>query len=506
MKTADRTKLRIGQQETGSAFLVTIILITVLALVAARVCFMLNERYRYTFQANSWQEASFAAESGADIAMATLKSGVWTGWNDQSGNTVSTSPPVSTQPPPATAVNVYKTIYSHNAGEGSSRLAVTVQIDAPSGLADSSGQWYRIRSTGVSEMATTMHLGYEPSLLDINGHKQAHSNLLRKFSFTTDKSSGQLNLPQTARSIEVIAQPATTSPWTGAITLANQMTMVGGSSVDSFDSSNPAKSTSGQYDVTKRQSHGDISIIQTNGSSDFNHNYVYGNLNYNGVAVADTDKVQGAITTPNTKTIQPVAKPTWTVYNPTPVVINAGSGSSTTLTSGPAGSPQRYKLTAISITGGHTLTIQNPNPGQERYAEIWITGDFDTSGTGIIHQQAGVHITYYVEGHVDIAGSSVDNQSGVAANNILYGVGPLGAISSKVTITGGSGSFVGAVDAPNYKFSLTGGASIIGALIGNTMSMTGSASVIHYDEALARFNGAGMISGYKVASWIEDVR
>jgi hypothetical protein len=64
--------------------------------------------------------------------------------------------------------------------------------------------------------------------------------------------------------------------------------------IDSYDSSNPFKSATqsltyngvtysyGQYDSTKRQSHGDVGTNSGTGS-DLRSTYVYGNLSYRGV-------------------------------------------------------------------------------------------------------------------------------------------------------------------------------------------------------------------------------
>jgi hypothetical protein len=52
------------------------------------------------------------------------------------------------------------------------------------------------------------------------------------------------------------------------ITMRNSINMGGGGVIDSFNSSNPLKSTNHLYDVTKCQSHGDTATLNSDGTSD----------------------------------------------------------------------------------------------------------------------------------------------------------------------------------------------------------------------------------------------
>ena len=139
--------------------------------------------------------------------------------------------------------------------------------------------------------------------------------------------------------------------------------------------------------------------------------------------------------------------------------------------------------------------------GAESYVEIWVTGDFTTSGSGYILQQPGVHVTYHIAGDITVSGSSFNNQSNIAANNIINVITPLSG-SQTVTVSGG-GVFIGVLNAPGADITLSGSANYSGALIGKTINISGGASV-HYDQALANLTGNGC--GYRVASWVEAVR
>jgi hypothetical protein len=273
--------------------------------------------------------------------------------------------------------------------------------------------------------------------------------------------------------------------------------MSGSGRIDSFDSSDPTKSTGGLYDIGKRQSNGDVGVNDTEGASDLASIYVYGDVAYSGAAILNTANVQGAITTPFTNPPKPATAPTWTSYNPLPSFVN----SSTTLSGGPQSSPARYKLSSVSVADGQVLTLSPHAAGQESYVEIWVTGDFTTSGTGYVLQEPGVHVTYHIAGNVTVTGSSFNNQSDLAANNIINVITPLSGPQT-VTVSGG-GTFIGAINAPGADLTIAGSATFSGALIGKTIDISGGASV-HYDEALAYLRSNGC--GYRVASWVEAVR
>jgi hypothetical protein len=395
-------------------------------------------------------------------------------------------------------VRQYKTLLSHDAGMGGQKSALVVQIDAPSALADSNGQWYRIRATGVAEVPGAKAVGFEPSLFFSSGARQSFADKLRKFSFMADRSSGQLTgRGQAARSIEVIAKPVLSSMFVRPFTLKNKVSMSGGW-VDSFDSGDPTKSTLGLYDVTKRQSHGDVATTNST-SSNLGGVPVYGNLQYSGPTPSNTSGVKGTITTPFSYTFKPVNTPSWTVINPTPTTI----GSSMTLTGGTASAPARYKVSSLSIPAGKVLTMAPSAAGQESYIEVWVTGSFTTSGSGYILQQSGVHVTYYVEGNITVSGGSFNNQNNVASSLQIYGVTPSDGSSRTLTVSGG-GTFIGVVDAPEFDVVVSGSANLSGAFIANTASLSGGASM-HYDEALARMSSGGN-SKFTVVSWAEDLR
>lgn len=481
----------------GSAMLMALAAMLVLTIAAAEVLRMANARFRSTVQDASWQESIYSAEAGVDIAVAALRDNTWTGWQDGSGASATGAPPASSaSPPAATEIRVWKGTLGHTAGQGGQRSAVLVQIDAPAALSDGSGQWYRVRSTGVAELPGVRVPGYSPALFFESGARLSSQKQLHRYAFTKDYSAGLIaGRGQAIRKVEAIVKPTVRGLWTRPFTLRNKIDMSGGGWIDSFDSADSTKSTNGLYDVTKRQSNGDIGTLNST-SSDLRDTFVYGNLEYTGPLVANTTNVQGTITSPFVETIKPVAAPTWTTFNAAPSQIK----STMTLTGGPAGAPARYKVSELTIGGGKSLTWAPHVSGQESYVEVWVTGKMTTSGSGYIDQLSGVHVTYYVEGDITVSGSAFNNRDNIALNLQIYGITPASG-TKKLTVSG-DGTFIGLVNAPDFDITVSGQADLSGSFIGNTVNISGGASV-HYDEALGRI-GSTSSEKFTIASWAEE--
>jgi hypothetical protein len=334
---------------------------------------------------------------------------------------------------------------------------------------------------------------------------QKLDNDLRKISLRFDrKAGGIVTTPQAARTIEVIAQPNTSNPWGRALLLKNWIQMGGSGNgnayIDSFDSSNPLKSTNGLYDPLKRQSHGDIATINSGagGSSDVGKDYVYGNLAYSGPAVKRTQNVQGTVSTPFTTTFPTVSDPSWSSGSYSTTSLTTTSNKTITV-SGTKQNPTLIKATGdLNLSASATLTIAPTDNKGPYYVDIWVPGNFSITGNqaGIV-QQAGVYVTFYVDQNITVAGQGVTNSNNVASTLTIIGTGSTGTASFS-----GQGNFIGVVEAPGYDVSITGQGSYFGAFIANTFSDFGQGG-LHYDEALNKNPGGGSVA-YSYASWFED--
>jgi hypothetical protein len=470
-------------QQAGSVIVLVLMTFVVMSMLVGSVVMRTLNNYHSVVQVGTWQEALLGAESASDLALAALRKSIltpdtaWTGWTttDAAGNPLPDGGKSFTAP---TLVH---------SGDGSVELDAKVTVDAPPQLLDANGrQWYRIRATGTTSLPGNSRIGAD---------KRDH--LLRRLSFVFDRKTGTAVVrPQASRMVEVIARPASFDDGIvadGLIEMNNYQIVV-----DSYDSRDPAKSTNGNYDQSKRRENGDVAtngqIIEAGGAQ------IYGDVLTNSGVVTGAANVTGEQRTDFYKELLPISRPTWTtiIANPTAVRNTA------TLTGGSKANPARYKLSEITLAGSGELTFAASAPGVESYVEVWVTGDVKGSGNGQITLQPGVHVKVYVEGNVAISGNGVVNENTKPVFFQMFGVKPTDGSARQFTVTG-NGEFVGVLYAPSHRVTLSGGGSsgtYWGAIVAKEVSMNGHTSV-HYDEALS---DGGFISDYRIVSWFEDNR
>ncbi len=481
-------KLATPKHPAGSVLVTTILTVTLMALICSAALVVTSQTATTSMQTASWHQALTGAEAAADQAMNALNTDNWAGWYTVTGAPSKSQPSggvAATAKPTAGKYNYYIPPALTVPGEGGTNLTMWTTVDNGGLPLDQNGnQAFRIRAAGTAAIAG-------PARASMN----KLDNQLRKISLIRDNQAGTtVANPQATRRIEIIALPVAQSIWVRAMLLRNQITMSGGGIIDSFDSTNPFKSTNGLYDITKRQNHGDVATINTNGASDLKNTYVYGSLAYSGAAVKNTTNVQGTISTPFTATVPDTVKPTW----PNGTYTSLSNGNPGTLTAGTKLSPAKYKIGTLTVPGGNVLTINPSNSGVDNnYIEVWVTGKFTTSGSGYITQDPNVHVKYIVEGDITVSGSSFSNQSGLAKNLEIVGIG-----AGKCTISGG-GNFIGTINAPGYDLTVSGSSNLSGAFIANSMNISGGASV-HYDESLAKNGTSTTLGNYAYGSWFED--
>jgi hypothetical protein len=488
------------RKQEGSVLLTTFLSITILTMICATSLYIASQNATGGAQAASWQQSLTAAETGVDEAIRALNTGSWTNWRQ--ATYTGTLPSAEPSPFPTATASIGPDSSHYNVlpstaslmtmtGEGAVTTSAWVTVDTAgmtTGNDSNNKQWYRIRSTGQAAITGPMRASMNKLDNDLR------NTLALKFN---RKNSNSTTMGPT-RTIEVVMQPIVASGWARGITLKDWVSMSGSGTVDSFDSSNSSKSSTisgvaGQYDVTKRQSHGDIGTTNS-ASADLRSTYVYGSLAYSGTtAVKNTTNVQGTISTPFTPTITTVSAPvggTWTA---------TASGNPGTLVAGKKNSPTYYKVTGdVTVSGGSVLSINDDgsgSSGQQIY--IWVTGKLTTSGSGKIDQASGVQVTWYVGGDITVSGDSYNNRSGVASAMTINGYGT----NNKFTDSG-SANFIGTVNAPGYDATISGSGSYMGALIADTLTISGGAS-FHYDEALST-GASSAVGNYAFASWFED--
>jgi hypothetical protein len=477
-------------REQGSVLMISLITITIMTLLCATSLYIASQNANSGMQTASWQQSLTGAEAAIDQGIMALNTGSWTNWS-----TVSGTPPIGIRPSGGSAATGSPDSSHYNylvpsaiglQGEGNNSVTGWVTVDTAGLPSDNNGnQWYRVRATGVAGASGPPRVSNNK--LDSN---------LRKLAFRFARyAGGAVATPQASRTVEVIAQANAASIWVRGVLMKDKIQMSGSSYIDSFDSSNPFKSTNGLYDQTKRQSHGDVATVNTDGS-DLNSMYVYGNLAYSGSpAVKNTTNVQGTISTPFTATIPTVSDPSWSSGSYS--TMNLNSTQTLTVT----GTQSNHTLIKTSgdlnLSGSNILTIAPKDNTTTYYVDIWVPGQFQISGSAGIVQQQGVVVKFYVDNQIQMSGATITNGNNTASSLTIIGIG-----NNQNVQLSGSSAFIGVVEAPGDNLQISGSANYSGAFIGNTLQLSGSASV-HYDQALNKNGGSSSVS-YSFASWFED--
>ncbi|MGZ8939977.1 MAG: DUF7305 domain-containing protein [Limisphaerales bacterium] len=471
----------------GSALIWTVLIITILSLVAAELLHVLSGKYMHTMHTATWQESLLAAESGVDLAIMQLRkslypapNGAWSGWSAIPGDGV-TSYGLSTIP---------------NAGLAGTPMTIEVNVDAPLQLRDSANSWqyYRIRTVGT---------------MPITGPARASDNKqdtrLRKLSLRWDRFTDGLlvsqavSTPRVSRRLEAIVRPVSAFDQAimsvGALNLNDSNILI-----DSYDSRDIAKSTNGLYDVAKRQENGNIA---TNGALiNANNAHIYGDVATNSGTVSGAANVSGTERTDFYQEPIPVGAPNWPSVNPSPMIITRSTNLPASAVEG--SNTSRYVLSSITISGGDTLTFTGHPSGSTTFIEIYVTGEISATGNSQIVVQPGVRAKIFFAGNVDITGNGLVNINNQPGDLLMYGITPANSDSRQVEI-GGNGYLSAAVYAPDFDVDIHNGGTrgtVFGSFVGKSVKMSGVTD-LHYDEALG---AGGVINSYKIVSWFEDTR
>jgi hypothetical protein len=477
------------QQSTkaGSVLVWTVLIIGILSLIAVETLRLVTAKYQNALQTSTWQEALLAAESGIDLAIVELRKSLypppnhaWDGWNN----------------PPGSAVTGYELTTVPNAGLNGTPMTIETNVDAPSQLIDPTNSWqyYRIRTVGTIPITGPARTSDNPQ-----------DTKLRRLSLRWERftsgilASHLLAAPQVSRRIEAIVRPVSSFDQAimsvGVVDMTNQNIVV-----DSYDSSDPTKSTNGLYDPAKRQENGDIAtdgqLIEAGNAQ------IYGDVATNAGTVSGAANITGVERTDFYQEPIPIGAPSWSAWNHSVTYV---TDTNTINASSTKGSPSsRYVLSSVSLSGNKTLTVAGNADGSQTYVEIYVTGDISVSGTGQIVVQPGVTATIYFTGNVDITGNGVLNSNNQPGDFMLYGIQPPSGSSKHVSF-GGNSQITASIYAPGHDVTVNGSGTnghVYGSIVGKTVTMTG-VSNLHYDEKLG---STGVINNYKIVSWFEDNR
>ena len=293
---------------------------------------------------------------------------------------------------------------------------------------------------------------------------------------------------------------ATSSRFPAGITSKNRIDLNGNNVYsDSYDSSDPAKSTNGGYDSTKRQPNGDIASDEVLiDSVDIGNAAVYGKV-YTGSAGTVEIGANGSVgntfvnadraTTVTQGETAGYIRHDFNVDIPDSTLPSDATGWSSlgSINNNTAINGGDWRVSKVDLAGSDTLTIQ----GNVR---LYITGDTSLSGLAQIIISSNSTLTVYAAGSMSIHGNGVQNSPGFPTSNQFFGLS-----SSTAWDIAGNGNWIGTVYAPAAALTIGGNGTIDGAIVAKSITLTGNAN-FHYDESLKTAGGA---VGYVVSSWQE---
>jgi len=256
--------------------------------------------------------------------------------------------------------------------------------------------------------------------------------------------------------------------------------------MDSFDSSDPTRNTSGHYDPQKGG--GDQAALASEAgilnSINVGNVDIWGRL-YSGVpfalAIGSDSSIGSAAWHQNLLTgIEPGFHTTNYVWMFPDVALPFGGvvplrGTYNGVYYDYILSNGNYRLPSLTLSGGQTLLVIGD-------AQLAVEGNATLSGSSQIVILPTASLKFYVNGKANLRGGGIVNQ-GVAANFIYYGTSSNAELTLRI-----STPFVGGIYAPRTTCTISsaGGlrANMQGAAVAGSIEL-GADLDFHYDEALS---------------------
>ena len=290
--------------------------------------------------------------------------------------------------------------------------------------------------------------------------------------------------------------------------------------IDSYDSTDPNKSTNGKYDATKRQANGSLaSMSSTAGQIMLADSKIYGHLyttatgSYAAIgshgrvgdvawvdSAANDGKVESGYWSNDLNTTIPdVVPPAYQLWT-TAVQVNQTIGGVTyayVLGSG------NYQLASGATLKGKILVQGNASLYIPQNGRI----QFGSGDVIKIDAALGASLNIYNASSTDVVMKDCSNDSGIPSRFTYYGL-PTTA-GSKITLTGsGAYAYAGVIYAPNQKMVLTGASSgnqdFVGAVTVDNFTMSGH-TYMHIDESLLRAQVGNPSGGMPVINSYAEV-
>jgi len=270
--------------------------------------------------------------------------------------------------------------------------------------------------------------------------------------------------------------------------------------VDSFDSTTNASSTwltnqnYGIYNLAKARANGDVmtdsSVV---GAISIGQANIYGHLDTGpgGAATIGNNGYVGPLPQSGSGIQTGYSKDDMNMIFPDVTLPTGANNWQNVPANNIISASGQYMILGLS----GSLTIDAPN------VTVYVNGNINMSGSSAITATTNCSaVVIYVSGpSIDLHGqATINNQMQKASVLGIYGLSSVTSISF-----GGNAAFTGTVYAPEADFDFGGGGNntydFVGSLVANSCKLNGHAN-FHYDESLKR-NGPGI--GYIPASWKE---
>ena len=431
----------------GSALITAAVTAAILSILVAGVASYLTNEYRLNFRSHSWNQALHLAEAGIEYGFGEFT---------YQGNQFQSAP----------------SGWDNQGGTYFKSVVITNSVNQEVGRA-------AVFVSGVGSL---------------NPQLQAIGTTYEFISPTNSSRAVKVTLGQS---------------WRYPVGLMSKNTIdMNGNNIetDSYDSSDPAKSTSGNYDPNKKQPNGNVASDATitnsvsvgnanitgtvatgpGGTVSMGPNGTIGPTFSNPAATIALAIANGWVQNNFNTDIPDVTLPSGAAYWSPPSTYSSGN-----VNGGGTISGGQYKINGIGLSGnGSTLTIDGN-------VTLYVTGGISMSGKGGIVVTPGSTLTVYAAGNVSISGNAVMNQS-TSDLNVQF----LGLPTSTSWSISGNGVWNGTIYAPQAAMSLNGGGSsgnVSGSIVANSITLNGHVA-FHYDE---RLKTGGPVNGFVVSSWQE---
>ncbi len=516
----------------GSTLFVTVMMLGAISLIAAGTLLRVTPRFQEAHQTAVWEEARLAAESGIDAAMGDLvrnvaggATGDWEGWNEERDGVIG---PVlagtlnqlnqvlslvglglgTTGGGSGDAGPIFLDNLSISAGSGTP-TEVDVRLWALARPGAPNRRWFRIRAMATCGMPAAAYRA--PSPRDSKLRRLSLREMRPQLAEEDVGRKTSIPAPSASRVIEVLVEPIL--PFELGIWMSDSVSLGTAApwGVDSYDSSDPEKSTDGLYpaaEAGKIQANGNVAcnrarpadspygalvsangaevrgIVATNGGDDPATDL---RENVAGPRGIDLARVRDDFI----REMNPVRRPSPTTVLPPPILglpFVAGTGSEPT-----------YYHVAGDLS---SMRIAAPATGAGRIV-VMVDGNIDLRAPLVVPPKVTAQI--YVRGNIDFNDKSINADAGSsrrAAQLQIYGEKE-NSDRRMLRAHGGSRIFC-AFYGPGYQIRLMGVVDWYGSVVGQSFEMMGGGEAgFHYDEALGL---VGPPVSFRIARYVEDVR